>query len=80
MKNPQFLSNLAHTLLILPTSELVIFTKFHENWSKIEDFSLMAYFQASLIFFGTVSTVPKKMELALKYAINEKSTIFFQFL
>ena len=55
MKNAQFLSNLAHTLLILPTSELVIFTKFHENWSKIEDFLLMAHFQASVIFFLTDS-------------------------
>ena len=34
------------------------------------------YFQS----LWKLKTVPKKMELALKYAINEKSTIFFQFL
>ena len=56
MKNPQFWSNLAHTLLILPTNELIILTKFHENCSKIEGFLLMPHFQASLIFFGTVSS------------------------
>ena len=51
MKNAQFLSNLAHTLLILPTSELVIFTKFHENWSKIEDFLL-------IVFPGSAGNIP----------------------
>ena len=40
----QFLSNLANTWPILHTIELVIFTKFHENCSKIEDFLLMRHF------------------------------------
>ena len=55
MKNAQFLSNLAHTLLILPTNEVVIFPKFHDNCSKIEDFLVIAKFSASLIFFASVS-------------------------
>ena len=38
MKNPQFLPNQADIQAILPTHELVIFTKFHNNWNEIVDF------------------------------------------
>ena len=38
MKNPQFLPESAETLAILPIHEMVVFTKFHENWPKIVDF------------------------------------------
>ena len=51
MKNPQFLANQAQTLAILPIHEMVILTKFHNDWMKIVHFSLIAYFRASLIFY-----------------------------
>ena len=38
IKNPQFLPNPSDTQAILPAHELVIFTKFHENWIEIVDF------------------------------------------
>ena len=50
MKNPQFLGDQAETLAILTIHEIVIFTKFHINWTKIVDFSLIAYFWASALF------------------------------
>ena len=50
MKNPQFLANQAQTLAIWPNHEMVILTKFHNNWTKIVDFSLIANFKASSIF------------------------------
>ena len=34
-KNLQFLPNQADIMAILPTHELVIFTKFHDNWIEI---------------------------------------------
>ena len=37
-KNSQFLSNQANIQAILPTRELVIFTKFHNDWIEIMDF------------------------------------------
>ena len=54
MKNPQFLANQAQTLAILPIHEIVILTKFHDDWTRIVDFSLIAYFRASLIFYASV--------------------------
>ena len=51
MKNPQFLANQAETLAILPIHEMVILTKFHNDWMKIVDFSVIAYFWASPIFY-----------------------------
>ena len=35
---------------ILPTYELVFFTKFYNNWFKIVDCFLMLYFWASAVF------------------------------
>ena len=55
MKNPQFLPESAETLTMLPIHEIVGFTKFHENWPKIVDFSLIAYFGPCLIFYSPVS-------------------------
>ena len=55
MKNPQFLPESAETLAILPIYEIVIFTKFQINWTKIVDFSFIAYFCASAIFYYSVS-------------------------
>ena len=37
-KNPQFLPNQAEIQAIFPTNELVILTKFHNNWIKIVSF------------------------------------------
>ena len=54
MKNQQFLAYPAQTLVILPIHEIVILTKNHDNWTKIVDFSLIAYFRASLIFYASV--------------------------
>ena len=34
-KNSQFCPNLADSQAILPTHQLVIFTKFHNDWVKI---------------------------------------------
>ena len=54
MKNSQFLAYHAQTLAILPIHEIVILTKFHDNWTKIVDFSLIAYFRAGLVFYASV--------------------------
>ena len=54
MKNAQFLTKSAETLAILPSLEVVVFTKFHYNWAKIVDFSLIAYLRASAIFYYPV--------------------------
>ena len=43
-KNPQFLPNQADIQAILPTYELVIFTKFHKDWVKIVDFKIKSLF------------------------------------
>ena len=56
MKNPQFLPNQAQTLAILHNHEMVILTKFHINWMKIVDFSLIPYFRTSPIFYFSPST------------------------
>ena len=40
VKNPQFLSNQA----TLPTNELIILTKFHNDWQEIVDFLMIAKF------------------------------------
>ena len=50
MKNLQFLIYHAETLSTLLIHEMVIVTKFHNNWTKIVDFSLIANFKASSIF------------------------------
>ena len=56
MKIPQFLPDQAETWAILPIHEIVIFTKFQVNWAKIVDFSLIAYFRTSAIFYDSVSS------------------------
>ena len=43
MKNPQFLTNLAQTLRDWPHYGWVNPWRFEQNWSKIEDFSLIAF-------------------------------------
>ena len=51
IKNPQFYSNLAEILAILPTHELIILTKFDDDQTKIVNFLSSVYFDASVIFF-----------------------------
>ena len=68
MKNSQFLPNQAEILAFQPIHEFVIFTKFYTNWAKIVDFSLIAYFGASAIFYDSVSTNQ------IMRIIHEKST------
>ena len=44
VKNSQFLSNQADIQAIVPTHGLVILTKFHKDWQKINDFLVIAKF------------------------------------
>ena len=44
VKNPQFLSNQADIPATSPTDELVISTKFHNNWQEIVDFLAIVKF------------------------------------
>ena len=44
IKNSQFLSNPFETLGKLLPHEEIIFIKFHDDWTKIVDFLLMANF------------------------------------
>ena len=57
MKNLQFLSNFDETLPKVPINEVVNWTKFDENWTKIVEFSLIVTFNASLIFYESVSSM-----------------------
>ena len=50
VKNPQFLSNQADLQATLPTHELKILSKFHEDWKEIVDFLLIAKLWASQVF------------------------------
>ena len=50
-KNPQFLSNPYETWWKWLSNEAIIFTKFHEDWTKIMDFLPMANFWECLVFF-----------------------------
>ena len=43
IKNSQFLPNQADIQAILPTHELIIFTKFHNDWVKIVDFLFLLF-------------------------------------
>ena len=54
MKNLQFWSNLAQTLSNWLPHFWEHLIKFHQNWTKIVDFSLLATFEASLIFYESV--------------------------
>ena len=56
IKNLQFLPNHYETWPPWPNYELLILTKFHNDWVQIVDFSLMAYFWACVIFYYSVST------------------------
>ena len=51
IKNPQFYSDLAEILAILPTHELIALTKFDENRTKIVDFLSLVHVWFSAIFF-----------------------------
>ena len=55
IKYPQFLSNQADIQAILPNHDLVIFTKFRNDWIEIMDFLLIVKFLANPLFFETVS-------------------------
>ena len=49
-KNLQYLSDFADILAILSTHELIILTKFDEDWTKIVNFLLGLYFWSSINF------------------------------
>ena len=82
MKYLQFLNNQAETLAILPIHEIVIFTKFQINWTKIVDFSLVAYSCVSAIFHYLVSSwfkkekKKKKLKCAFSPILRCKSSYF----
>ena len=44
VKKLQFLSNQADIQAIVPTHGLVILTKFHKDWQKINDFLVITKF------------------------------------
>ena len=68
MKNPQFYSDLAKILAILPTDWLIILTKFDEDWTEIVDFLLLVYFWASVIFkFSFLEKLQNRHYLNGKY-------------
>lgn len=50
VKNPHFLSNQADNQATLPTNELIILNKFHNDWQEIVDFLTIAKFLANIIF------------------------------
>ena len=72
VKNLQFLSDQAEIQAILPTHELFILTKFHQNWQKIVDFVAMVKFCASPVFFASVSS---KYELCQWYHFKSATPI-----
>ena len=49
-KNPQFLSNQADIQGTLPSHELIILSKFHNDWQEIVDFLATVKFRASIFF------------------------------
>ena len=81
MNNPQFLPESAETLAILPIHEMVVFTKFYENWANIVDFSSIEYFGPCLIFYSPVSTFLQNPFVVSKVqSVFTKSFFFFIFL
>ena len=57
MKKLQFLFNFHETLPKVPINEVVNWTKFGHDWTKRVEFSLIANFDASLIFYESVSII-----------------------
>ena len=61
LKNLQFLPNDYETRTKLSTHEYLILAEFHNDWVKIVDFILIAYFWASVIFsMSRISKVSDK--------------------
>ena len=54
MKNLQFLPKLDETFSNWPTHFWDQLVKFHQNWSKIVDFLLVAYFHQIPVFYAEV--------------------------
>ena len=55
---------------ILPTHVIVNFTKFYKDGSKNIDFSILAYFGASVIYFVTVSSNKEVSEQKMKNSLS----------
>ena len=47
MKNPHFWCYQVDILVIRPIHEVVILTKFHQNWNRINNYLLIPHFSAS---------------------------------
>ena len=58
-KNPQFSSNHHKTYSKSSTHELVTLSKFHDDWTEIEDFFQGANFWICLLFFQSPSIFHK---------------------
>ena len=58
VKNPQFSSYPHETWWKWLPQEIIVFTNFHEDWTKIVDFLLMANFWMSAVFSYSVFTCP----------------------
>ena len=60
MKNPHFWWYQADILAIWPNHEVVILTKFHQNWTKIDNFLSIVHFLASSHSAGDVCKFKKQ--------------------
>ena len=76
-KKSTFLSNLHETWSKYLAHEIIILTKFHEDWIKNVDFLLMANFCESPIFF-THSLYPASKETIVKPGILTKAFWVFK--
>ena len=72
MKNPQFLSKYYETLSNWPSHGKVKLPKFELDQANIEDFSLIAYFRASLIFYYPVSIMATRWHLLSFFIIKRE--------
>ena len=71
IKIQQFLSNLDQTFTNWLAHLWKLLAKFHQNWTKIVDFSLIANFEASLIFYESVFTYTQRIDsLLMKMLIS----------
>ena len=66
VKNLQFWFNLDQILSNWLSHLCDLLTKFHENWTKIVDFSLIANFEASTVLFASVFIYLHKIFCAKK--------------
>ena len=69
MKNPHFWWYQADILAIWPNHEIVILTKFHQNWKKIDNFLQIAHFLASTHSAAQVCRINKSSTKSYFYQV-----------